>query len=101
MEIEIRYVRQTSEPGRYAWIWLNAKPADEDQMINQAGLEPHFFDGLVVGLRSVLGNKKFDIRLTRAKTHPIDSNAFSFQRAGAQAAEAILKQYAVPNRSED
>ncbi len=91
MEVEIRYVRQTSEPSRYAWVWLQVEPCDKQEIVNEAGLESAFFGGLAKGLRSVLGNRRLKIVLVRAKTHPIDSGLFSFQRAGVQAAEVILE----------
>jgi hypothetical protein len=101
VEVEIRYVRQASEPAQYAWVWLLAEPCDKQEIVNEAGLEPIFFDGLAKGLRSVLGSRKFKIVLTRAKTHPIDSGASSFQRAGAQAAEVVLERYADLNSAEE
>lgn len=62
--------------------------------MNSAGLETMFFEGLVKGLRSVLGDRSFRVVLTKAITHPIDSAQTSFRRAGYQAGELILKYYA-------
>ena len=53
-EVEIRYVRQSTKPAHYAWVWLNAEPSEKEEIVNSAGLESIFFEGLVKGLRSVL-----------------------------------------------
>lgn len=94
VNVEVRYVRQSSEPAHYAWVWLEAEPGEKQEIVNRAGLEAVFFEGLVKGLRSVLGTRKFRVVVTKAETHPIDSGATSFQRAGAQAAEEIVKKCA-------
>jgi hypothetical protein len=48
-----------------------------------------------------MGSRRLKIALTRAKTHPIDSAASSFQRAGVKAAEDFLKQLGEPAVTKD
>jgi translation elongation factor EF-G len=108
VNLEVRYVRQISGPGRFAIVYLTCAPSDVPltvQLIDAAqlsaeDLEACYADGrecypqaLARGMAKALNELheqqqtivNLQIMLTNFRVHPVDSSEHSFVVAGEQA----------------